>query len=100
MLSHGHSRTPWTAGQAATAAQARARGDKATADAFEARVKAIDDAAVDTTREVIALAEERALFVPTGHHSAHTGEFRDGAGPAAALLPTFLRASRVVRRAR
>ena len=75
------------ASYAATAAAARERGDTATADAYEARVKAIDDAAVETARQVIALAEQRALFVRTGHHSAHTGEFRDAAGAVAALFP-------------
>ncbi len=75
------------ASYAAAAAKARQRGDTATADEFEARVKAIDDAAVETARQVIALAEERALFVRTGHHSAHTGEFRDGDGAVAALFP-------------
>jgi hypothetical protein len=58
-----------------------------TADEFEAKVKAIDDAAVETAAQVIGLAEERALFVRTGHRSAHTGEFRDGAGAMAALFP-------------
>ena len=75
------------ASYAATAARARGRGDTATADACEARVRAIDDAAVETARQVIALAEQRALFVRTGHHSAHTGEFRDAAGAVAALFP-------------
>ena len=75
------------ASYAATAAAARERGDTATADAYEARVKAIDDAAIETARQVIALAEQRALFVRTGHHSAHTGEFRDAAGAVAALFP-------------
>jgi hypothetical protein len=41
----------------------------------------------DGEAAVIGLAEERALFVRTGHHSAHTGEFRDGAGAVAALFP-------------
>ena len=68
------------ASYAAAAARARQRGDTATADEFEAKVKAIDDAAVQTAAQVISLAEERALFVRTGHHSAHTGEFRDGRG--------------------
>ena len=75
------------ASYAATAAAARERGDTATADAYEARVKAIDDAAIETARQVIALAEQRALFVRTGHHCAHTGEFRDAAGAVAALFP-------------
>lgn len=75
------------ASYAATAAAARSRGDEATAAAYEARVKAIDDAAIQTARQVVALAEERALFVRTGHHSAHTGEFRDGDGAVAALFP-------------
>ena len=75
------------ASYAATAAAARERGDTAAAAEYEARVTAIDDAAVETARQVIALAEQRALFVRTGHHSAHTGEFRDAAGAVAALFP-------------
>jgi conjugative relaxase-like TrwC/TraI family protein len=71
---------------AANAAKARERGDAAAADEFEAKVRAIDDAARETAAQVVALAEERALFVRTGHHSAHTGEFRDGAGAVAALF--------------
>jgi hypothetical protein len=62
------------ASYAATAARARERGDTATADACEAKVKAIHGAAIETARQVIALAEQRALFVRTSHHSAHTGE--------------------------
>ena len=75
------------ASYAATAEAARERGDTAAADDCEAKVKAIDDAAIETARQVIALAEQRALFVRTGHHSAHTGEFRDAAGAVAALFP-------------
>jgi conjugative relaxase-like TrwC/TraI family protein len=75
------------ASYAATAAQARERGDTETAGMHEARVKAIDDAATETARQVIALAEQRALYVRTGHHSAHSGEFRDAAGAVAALFP-------------
>jgi hypothetical protein len=75
------------ASYAAAAARARGHGDTAAADEFEAKVKAVDDAATETAAAVIGLAEERALFVRTGHHSAHTGEFRDGAGAVAALFP-------------
>jgi conjugative relaxase-like TrwC/TraI family protein len=75
------------ASYAATAAVARERGDSRTAAEFEATVQAIDDAAVDTAAQVVALAEERDLFVRTDHHGAHTGEFRDGAGAVAALFP-------------
>jgi hypothetical protein len=39
---------------AAIAAAARKRGDTATADEFEAKVKAIDDAAVETAAQVVA----------------------------------------------
>jgi hypothetical protein len=75
------------ASYAGAAAKARGHGDTAAADEFEAKVKAVDDAAVETAAQVIGLAEEHALFVRTGHHSAHTGEFRDGAGAMAALFP-------------
>ena len=69
------------ASYAAAAAKARARrATRRPAAEYERRVRAIDEAAVETARQVVALAERRALFVRTGHHSAHSGECRDAAG--------------------
>jgi hypothetical protein len=71
---------------AAAAAKARAAGNEDLAGDMEARVRAIDDAAVEAARHIVARVEQKALFVRTGHHSSHSGEWRDGAGAAAALF--------------
>ena len=44
-------------------------------------------AAVETARQLVGLAERRALFVRTGHHGQHSGEWRDADGAVAALFP-------------
>jgi hypothetical protein len=75
------------ASYAAAAVKARAAGDLDQAAEYERRVQAIDEAAVETARQLVALAERRALFVRTGHHSARSGEWRDAAGAVAALFP-------------
>ena len=75
------------ASYAAAAAKARATGQHDRAAEYERRVRAIDNAAVETARQLVGLAERRALFVRTGHHGKHSGEFRDAAGAVAALFP-------------
>ncbi len=72
---------------AAAAVKARAAGDLDQAAEYERRVRAIDEAAVETARQLVGLAERRALFVRTGHHGAHSGEWRDADGAVAALFP-------------
>jgi conjugative relaxase-like TrwC/TraI family protein len=72
---------------AADAAKARAAGQHGQAAEYERRVRAIDEAAVETARQLVALAERRALFVRTGHHGKHSGEWRDADGTVAALFP-------------
>ncbi len=72
---------------AAAAAKARAAGHHHQADEYERRVRAIDEAAVETARQLVGLAERRALFVRTGHHGKHSGEWRDADGAVAALFP-------------
>ena len=72
---------------AAAAAKARAAGQRDQAAEYEWRVRAIDEAAVETARQLAALAERRALFVRTGHHGKHSGEWRDADGAVAALFP-------------
>ncbi|MGH3189652.1 MAG: MobF family relaxase [Streptosporangiaceae bacterium] len=74
------------ASYAAAARAARAAGDQDQAAEYERRVRAIDEAAVEAARQVVALAERRALFVRTGHHGKHSGEWRDAAGAVAALF--------------
>jgi AAA domain/TrwC relaxase len=75
------------ASYAAAAAKARAAGRRDQAAEYERRVRAIDGAAVETARQLVGLAERRALFVRTGHHGRHSGEWRDAAGAVAALFP-------------
>ena len=75
------------ASYAAAAAKARVAGDLDQAVEYERRVRAIDEAAVETARQLVGLAERRALFVRTGHHSAHSGEWRDADVAVAALFP-------------
>jgi AAA domain/TrwC relaxase len=75
------------ASYAAAAVKARAAGDLDRVAEYEGRVRAIDEAAVETARQLVSLAERRALFVRTGHHSAHSGEWRDADGAVAALFP-------------
>ncbi len=72
---------------AAAAVKARAAGQHGQAAEYERRVRAIDEAAVETARQLVGLAERRALFVRTGHHGRHSGEWRDGDGAVAALFP-------------
>ena len=72
---------------AAAAAKARAAGHHDQAAEYERRVRAIDEAAVETARQLVGLAERRALFVRTGHHGKHSGEWRDADGAVAALFP-------------
>lgn len=75
------------ASYAAAAVKARAAGDLDQAAEYERRVRAIDEAAVETARQLVGLAERRALFVRTGHHGKHSGEWRDADGAVAALFP-------------
>jgi hypothetical protein len=75
------------ASYAAAALKARAAGRQDQAAEYERRVRAIDEAAIQTAREIVRLAERRALFVRTGHHGKHSGEFRDADGAVAALFP-------------
>jgi hypothetical protein len=72
---------------AAAAVKARAAGRNDQAAEYERRVRVIDEAAVETARQLVALAERRALFVRTGHHGKHSGEWRDAEGAVAALFP-------------
>jgi len=68
------------------ARQARQRGDQDQAAAFDTRADEIEDALMDSAREAVAWLEQHATYTRTGHHSARTGEWRDGAGLAASLF--------------
>ncbi len=69
-----------------SARQARDRGDQDQAAAFNARADEIEAALMDSAREAVAWLERHATYTRTGHHSARTGEWRDGGGLAASLF--------------
>jgi hypothetical protein len=68
------------------ARQARQRGDQDQAAALDARADEIEAALMDSAREAVAWLERHATYTRTGHHSARTGEWRDGAGLTASVF--------------
>ena len=68
------------------ARQSRQRGDRERAAALDARADEIEAALMDSAREAVAWLERHATYTRTGHHSARTGEWRDGAGLTASLF--------------
>ena len=68
------------------ARQARERGDQDQAAALDARADEIEAALMDSAREAVAWLERHATYTRTGHHSARTGEWRDGDGLVASLF--------------
>ena len=68
------------------ARQARDRGDQDQGAALDARADEIEDALMDSAREAVAWLERHATYTRTGHHSARTGEWRDGDGLVASLF--------------
>jgi conjugative relaxase-like TrwC/TraI family protein len=68
------------------ARQARRRGDQHQAAALDARADEIEAALMDSAREAVAWLEQHATYTRTGHHSARTGEWRDGDGLVASLF--------------
>ena len=68
------------------ARQARGHGDQDQAAALDARADEIEAALMDSAREAVAWLERHATYTRTGHHSARTGEWRDGDGLAASLF--------------
>ena len=69
-----------------SARQARERGDEDQAAALDARADELEDALMDSAREAVAWLERHATYTRTGHHSARTGEWRDGDGLVASLF--------------
>jgi conjugative relaxase-like TrwC/TraI family protein len=68
------------------ARRARQFGDQGHAAALDARADEIETALMDSAREAVAWLEQHATYTRTGHHSACTGEWRDGAGLTASLF--------------
>src|SRR5207302_7477860 len=63
-----------------SARQAREHGDQDQAAALDARADEIEAALMDSAREAVTWLERHATYTRTGHHSARTGEWRDGDG--------------------
>jgi hypothetical protein len=68
------------------ARQARERGGQDRAAVLDARADEIEAALMESAREAVAWLERHATYTRTGHHSARTGEWRDGAGLTASLF--------------
>jgi TrwC relaxase/AAA domain len=69
-----------------SARQARDRGDDDRAAAFDARADELEDALLESAREAVSWLDRHAAYTRTGHHSAQTGEWRDGGGLVASLF--------------
>ena len=68
------------------ARQARERGDEDQAAALDARADELEDALMESAREALGWLEHHGSYTRTGHHSARTGEWRDGGGLVATLF--------------
>ena len=73
-----------------SARQARERGDQDQAAALDARADELEDALMDSAREAVGWLDQHASYTRTGHHSACTGEWRDGDGLVVGLFPHHL----------
>jgi len=69
-----------------SARQARERGEQDQAAALDARADEIEAAVMDAARDAVAWLERHATYTRTGHHSARTGEWRDGDGLVASVF--------------
>ena len=68
------------------AGQARVQGDQDQAGLLDARADEIEAALIDAARDAVAWLERHATYTRTGHHSARTGEWRDGDGLVASVF--------------
>ena len=68
------------------ARRARQHGDQARAAVLDARADEIEAALLESAREAVAWLERHATYTRTGHHSARTGEWRDGHGLVASVF--------------
>jgi AAA domain/TrwC relaxase len=69
-----------------SARQARDCGDPDQAAALDARADELEDALLDSAREAVSWLDQHAAYTRTGHHSARSGEWRDGGGLVASLF--------------
>jgi conjugative relaxase-like TrwC/TraI family protein len=68
------------------ARQSRQHGDQDRAAVLDAHADELEAALMASAREAVAWLERHATYTRTGHHSARTGEWRDGAGLTASLF--------------
>ena len=68
------------------ARQARERGGDGRAAELDKKADGIEQALIDAAKAALDWLERHGTFTRTGHHSAHTGEWRDGDGLAAGLF--------------
>ena len=68
------------AGYLAASVQAREAGDEQAADRLAKRARDIEQAVMAGAEESLKHVQARAAYVRTGHHSAHSGQFRDADG--------------------
>ena len=68
------------------ARQAREHGDDEQAAALDAKADQIEDALMESAREAVSWLERHATYTRTGHHSARSGEWRDGDGLVASVF--------------
>jgi hypothetical protein len=68
------------------ARQAREHGDDEQAAALDAKADQIQDALMESAREAVSWLERHATYTRTGHHSARSGEWRDGDGLIASVF--------------
>jgi len=74
------------AGLLAAAKQAREAGAEQEAERLRAEAERVEAAVMAGAKRMLSLAEQRAAYVRTGHHSASSGEYRDAAGLVAAMF--------------
>jgi conjugative relaxase-like TrwC/TraI family protein len=71
----------------AASAEAEAAGDQAEAERLAEQAEQVRGAVKRANDRMIAVAERESAYVRTGHHSATSGEYRDGAGLIVASFP-------------
>ena len=69
------------------AAEAAAEGREAEAERLSEQAEQIRGAVKRANDRMMAVAEQRAAYVRTGHHSATSGEYRDASGFIVASFP-------------
>ena len=69
-----------------SARQARDCDHHDQAAAFDARADELEDALMESAREAVSWLDRHAAYTRTGHHSAQSGEWRDGDGLVASLF--------------